>query len=140
MPYCVAVGCSNNSFRKNREEDTSFYSFPKDDILKQKWIQNIKGVNLPNDPKICHYHFESSCFKPDLQVNTLFKHNADKQPQKGRSSMAKEEERAKRKLCTNASSHSKRIKDFLFVCNTKGTQMERSTFSNVYTQTECQVQ
>ena len=66
MPYCVAVGCSNNSFRKNREKDTSFYSFLKDDTIKQKWVQNIKGVNLPNDPKICHYHFESSCFKPDL--------------------------------------------------------------------------
>ena len=42
MPYCVAVGCSNNSFRKNIEKGTSFYSFPKDDTLKQKWIQNIK--------------------------------------------------------------------------------------------------
>ena len=21
MPYCVAAGCSNNSFRKNREKD-----------------------------------------------------------------------------------------------------------------------
>ena len=27
MPYCVAVGCSNNSFRKNREKCTGFYSF-----------------------------------------------------------------------------------------------------------------
>ena len=69
MSYCVVVGCSNNSFRKNREKGKSFYSFPKGDTLKQKWIQNIKQVNLPNDPKICHYHFESSCFKRDLQVN-----------------------------------------------------------------------
>ena len=36
MPYCVAVGCSNSSFRKNREKGTSFYSFLKDDSLKQK--------------------------------------------------------------------------------------------------------
>ena len=63
MSYCGAVGCSNNSFRKNREKGTSFYSFLEDDTLKQKWIQNIKRVNLPNDPKVCHYHFESSCFK-----------------------------------------------------------------------------
>ena len=63
MPYCIAVGCRNNSFRKNREKGKSFYSFPKDDTLKQKWIQNIKRVNLPNDLKICHYHCESSCFE-----------------------------------------------------------------------------
>ena len=63
MPYCAVVGCSNNSFRKNREKSTSFDSFLKDDTLKQKWIQNIKQMNLPSNPKICHYHFESSCFK-----------------------------------------------------------------------------
>ena len=50
--------------------DTSFDSFPEDDTLKQKWIQNIKLVNLPNNPKIWHYHFESYCFKQDLHVNT----------------------------------------------------------------------
>ena len=70
MSYCVAVRCNNNSFRKNREKGTSFYSFPKDNTLNQKWIQNIKRMNLPNDPKFCHYHLESSCFKRDLQVNT----------------------------------------------------------------------
>ena len=46
MPYCVAAGCSNNSFRKNKEQGTGFYSLPKDDTLKQKRIQNIKQVNL----------------------------------------------------------------------------------------------
>ena len=52
MLYCAAVECNNNSFRKKREKGARFYSFPKDDTLKQKWIQNIKRVNLPNDPKI----------------------------------------------------------------------------------------
>ena len=47
-----------------------FFSFPKVNTLKQKWIQNIKRVNLPNVPKICHYHFKNSCFKRDLLVNT----------------------------------------------------------------------
>ena len=42
MPYGVAVGCSNNSFRKNREKGTNFDTSPKDDTLKQKWTQNIK--------------------------------------------------------------------------------------------------
>ena len=42
MLYCVALRCSNNSFRKNSEKGTSFYSFPKDD--NQKWIQNMKQL------------------------------------------------------------------------------------------------
>ena len=44
--------------------------------------------------------------------------------------MAREEERAKRQLCVDASSHIKRIQDFQFICNTKGTQTETSTVSS----------
>ena len=33
-----------------------------------------------------------------------------------------------------------KVQDFQFICNTKGTQKETSTFSNVYTQTDCQLQ
>ena len=55
---------------KTEKKGITFYSFPKNDTLMYKWIQNIKPVNLPNDPNIFHYHFESSCFKRDLQVNT----------------------------------------------------------------------
>ena len=70
----------------------------------------------------------------------LFKHNTDKQPQKRQSSMAREEERAKQQFCTDAFFHNERMQDFQFICNTKGTQMETSTFSSIYTQTECQLQ
>ena len=69
----------------------------------------------------------------------LFKHNAGKQPQKRQSSMTREEERAKQ-LCADALSHNKRMQDFQFICNTKGTQTETLTFSSIYTQTECQLQ
>lgn len=72
MPYCVAVGCNNNTFTKNREKGISFYSFPKDNLLRQKWIQNIKRENLPKDLKICHLHFEKKCFKRDLEVCVFF--------------------------------------------------------------------
>ena len=54
--------------------------------------------------------------------------------------MAREEERATRQLCEHAFSHNERMHDFQFICNTKGTQTETSTFSSVYTQTECQLQ
>ena len=36
MPLCVALGCSNNAFSKNREKGVSFYSFPKDENLKKR--------------------------------------------------------------------------------------------------------
>ena len=76
----------------------------------------------------------------DDTVPTLFKYNADKQPLKRRSSMARKEEIAKRQLCVDDFSHSERMQDFQFICNTKRTQSETSTFSSVYTKTECQLQ
>ena len=54
--------------------------------------------------------------------------------------MAREEERTKRQLCEDAFSHNERIQDFQFICNIKRRQTETSTFSSVYTQTECQHQ
>ena len=44
MPWCVVVGCSNNTFSvvatahfpKNREQGVSFYNFPKDENLQKK--------------------------------------------------------------------------------------------------------
>ena len=74
MPWCVAVGCSNNTFTKNRDKNVSFYKFPKDKALEKKWMQNIKRENPPKDARICHIHFEDSCFKRDLQVQNLFFH------------------------------------------------------------------
>ena len=73
-------------------------------------------------------------------IPKLFKHNADKQPQKRSSSMTREVERAIRQLWADAFSHNERIQDFQFIFNTKGTQKETSTFSRVYTHTECQLQ
>ena len=56
------------------------------------------------------------------------------------SSIAREEDRAKRQLCADAFSHNERMQDFQFICNTKGTQTETLTFSSIYTQIECQLQ
>ena len=54
MPWCVVVGCNNNTFKKNSNKDVSFFPIPKDGSLKRRWVQNIKRENLPKDPKICH--------------------------------------------------------------------------------------
>ena len=68
MSWCVAVDCSNNAFTKNREKDVSFYNLPKDLKLRKRWLANIKRENIPKNPKICHQHFEDSCFKRDFEV------------------------------------------------------------------------
>ena len=69
MPWCVAVDCSNNTFTKNQDKDVSFYNLTKDINLRKKWLSNIKQENIPKNPKICHQHFEDSCFKRDLELN-----------------------------------------------------------------------
>ena len=70
MVWCVAVGCNNNSIKKDHEK-VSFYTFPKDESLKKRWIANIKRENINKYPRICHKHFEDSCFKRDLEVTMI---------------------------------------------------------------------
>ena len=74
MVWCAAVGCNNNSFKKSRDKSITFFRLPKDDSLKKKWLNNLKRANLPKieNVRICHLHFEESCFKRDLQVNCLY--------------------------------------------------------------------
>ena len=72
MPWLVAIGCSNNTFSKNREKGVSFYSFPKDKNLKKTWLANIKRENIIKNPKLSHQHFENSCFKRDLEVSLWY--------------------------------------------------------------------
>ena len=60
MPWCVAVGCSNNTFFKNCEKGVSFYSFPKVENLKKRWLASIKRKNINKNPKLHHQHFENS--------------------------------------------------------------------------------
>ena len=72
MPWCVAVGCNSNSFKKNRNKDVKFFSIPKNESLRKKWFANIKRENPPKEPMICHLHFEESCFRRDLQVREIF--------------------------------------------------------------------
>ena len=56
MPWCVVVGCSKNTFSKNRKKGVSFYSFPKDENLMKRWLANTMRENIKN-PKLCHKHF-----------------------------------------------------------------------------------
>ena len=71
MVHCAAVNCSNNTYKKD-ESGISFFRLPKDKKLKEKWLISLKRENPPKDVRICHLHFEDSCFKRDLEVYKVF--------------------------------------------------------------------
>ena len=60
----------------------------------------------------------------DDAIPTLFEHNKDKQPQKRKSSMMREETNTKRQLCEQAIQHDELVQSFEFECNTKETQTD----------------
>ena len=76
MPWCVAVDCGNNTFTKNRGKDISFCNLPKYLKLRKRYFANIKRENIPKNPKICHQHFEDSCFKRELEVIMFYRYKA----------------------------------------------------------------
>ena len=72
MVHCAAVNCNNNKYKAGQNTGVSFYHLPKDKALKEKWLINLKRENPPNDVRLCHLHFEDSCFKRDLEVTRIF--------------------------------------------------------------------
>ena len=72
MVHCAAVNCNNNKYKAGQDTGVSFYHLPKDKALKEKWLINLKRENPPNDVRLCHLHFEDSCFKRDLEVTRIF--------------------------------------------------------------------
>ena len=71
-------------------------------------------------------------------IPTLFAHNSDKQPQKRKASVLREEVGAKRQFCEDAFTENELIERFQFEYNTKKTQTEtvNITTSSTSTQTE----
>ena len=72
MVHCVAVNCNDNTYKKGQNTGVSFYRLPKDKGLKEKWLINLKRENSTNDVRLCHLHFQDSCFKRDLEVTCIF--------------------------------------------------------------------
>ena len=68
-------------------------------------------------------------------IPTIFAHNSNKQPQKRKLSVLREEARAKRQLCEEAVIHQEQADIFEFECNTKGTQTEM-TLEDLYFQSK----
>jgi len=69
--YCrwCTVDCKSNTSAKNIEK-ISFFRLPKDKNLQKAWLCKLKRNNLPplDRVRLCHYHFEESCFQRDLKV------------------------------------------------------------------------
>ena len=67
VPLCTASGCTN---KRKADSEIRFYKIPKDNDLRQKWLNNIREEELPKDENfcICSIHFEESFFIQDLKV------------------------------------------------------------------------
>ena len=65
---CVAAGCSNTY-----SENVSLFKFPKDPVLRQKWVKNVQRMRAqwsgPSEHSVlCSQHFDSSCFERDSEL------------------------------------------------------------------------
>lgn len=65
---CVAAGCSNTY-----SDHVSLFKFPKDPVLRQKWVKNVQITRArwsgPSEHSVlCSEHFDSSCFEPDSEL------------------------------------------------------------------------
>ena len=72
MPnYCVAFGCSNTSSKPG----ISCFRFPKDPVLKKKWIEQVRD-KWPEGPSknsvVCSEHFTQDCFDASSQLFQSF--------------------------------------------------------------------
>ena len=51
----------------------SFFKLPKEPEWKKLWISKLKRENVPKEENICmcHFHFDSSCFKRDFRGSSI---------------------------------------------------------------------
>ena len=73
MVHFVAIDCTNSSSKKNGES-IGFFKFAKDPERKKLRISKLKRKNLPKKENIyvCHFQFDSNCFKRDFRVSGIF--------------------------------------------------------------------
>ena len=73
MVHCAAIDCTNGSSKKN-DESINFFKLLKDPERKKLWISKLKREKLPEEENIyvCHFHFDSSCFKRNFRVYSIF--------------------------------------------------------------------
>ena len=76
MARCCSVpGCKSQCGKEGHEE-ISFHNFPKNDKMRQAWMDNLQKKNPDGTPwepfknsKICSLHFAACCFKKSSESN-----------------------------------------------------------------------
>ena len=74
---CCASGCKIKYRSQKTSNKISVFRFPKDPLLKQKWISAIPGKNwaVNDSTKICALHFEKNYFITDSIDGNSRRHN-----------------------------------------------------------------
>ena len=70
MPHvCAVFGCFSNGKKK----EVSFYRFPRDEEIRQKWIHSCKRRDNFNTAthRICSKHFANTAYRRDLKHELL---------------------------------------------------------------------
>lgn len=71
---CAVLGCSaNNVSKEYRENPFRFYTFPKDEIVRERWIFACGRADKfkANTARICSRHFSENDFVRNLQHELL---------------------------------------------------------------------
>ena len=68
MPECSVYGCTSG--RKGSEK-VQVFRYPKDDIMKKKWLKQIAKETVGKGAVICKKHFEPGYLKTSPEVNVL---------------------------------------------------------------------
>lgn len=75
---CCVPGCYNNS---HRDRDLRFYTFPKDDTLREQWLRNISRAGVSGcfstfqpttGHRVCSVHFAGGRKTYSIRVPSLF--------------------------------------------------------------------
>lgn len=101
VTHCVVVGCSNRQNKEAKENQISFFRFPKDLKRRRAWVKAVNREKwVPNDEsRICSAHFVGGWHSDDPSDEnyrpTIF---AYKEKTPSESETNRENRRAKRNL------------------------------------------
>lgn len=82
MPtYCCVPKCTQTGYLDDNGRPVSFFNFPKDLILRKKWIHAIrreegKDFTIVKSTKVCSLHFHPSDLQKSLNGRIFVKSNA----------------------------------------------------------------
>ena len=82
MPtHCCVPGCTKEGYREEHGSKVSYFQFPREKIVKKKWIQAIrrdegKDFKISDSTKVCSRHFRNEDLKTTLAGKICLKPGA----------------------------------------------------------------